>query len=45
MHASQRGSVLLTVIAGILILAIVGAAALALYYLFPRFWKRLRKNK
>lgn len=22
-----------------------GAAALALYYLFPRFWKRLRKNK
>ena len=30
MHASQRGSVLLTVIAGILILAIVGAAALSL---------------
>lgn len=30
MHASQRGSVLLTVIAGILILAVVGAAALSL---------------
>lgn len=30
MHASQRGSVLLTVIAGILILGVVGAAALSL---------------
>jgi len=30
MHASQRGSVLLTVIAGILILAVAGAAALSL---------------
>ena len=30
MHASQRGSVLLTVIAGILILAVVGTAALSL---------------